>query len=329
MEGVSGAGTPSMHLDLTNFDAPVFKLLAKNDTGSAKGHQGGMVIPARLAPWFPQLDDPSLTASSTAQQNIQAELAVGDKVVALVEARYQLQTWGGTRSPERRLTRNLGAILRTADAGDIVLVQRSVTRDDLYRLTLIPKGAADYREALSLTGGQPFGSLAGIGEPVRESVVDSEQKRILQASQGGFQLFDEEAGLTESRTLRVARSRAFQREVIRAYSGKCSICGHAITLPSGRTEAEAGHIVPRSRKGADDLRNGMAFCRSHHWAFDAGVISVTPDYRIVVAEPCFDIEANAQLTSLDGKSAILPSDMALAPAHEALAWHTSNVFISG
>jgi putative restriction endonuclease len=38
-----------------DFDAPLFNVLAHNDTGQAVGHQGGIVIPKDLDPYFPQL----------------------------------------------------------------------------------------------------------------------------------------------------------------------------------------------------------------------------------------------------------------------------------
>jgi putative restriction endonuclease len=42
--------------DLTIFDRPMFKRLAPNDTGAAPGHQGGIVIPKDLGPYFPDLE---------------------------------------------------------------------------------------------------------------------------------------------------------------------------------------------------------------------------------------------------------------------------------
>jgi hypothetical protein len=39
----------------TRYDKPVFKILARNDTGQTGGHQGGLVIPKSLVKYFPDL----------------------------------------------------------------------------------------------------------------------------------------------------------------------------------------------------------------------------------------------------------------------------------
>jgi putative restriction endonuclease len=38
------------------YDSPVYKVLAANDTSSAPGHQGGVVIPKKLWEYFPPLN---------------------------------------------------------------------------------------------------------------------------------------------------------------------------------------------------------------------------------------------------------------------------------
>jgi len=45
-------------------------------------------------------------------------------------------------------------------------------------------------------------------------------------------------------------------------------------------EAEAAHIVPYSALGKDDIWNGITLCRTHHWAFDAGWLSLLDDFSI-------------------------------------------------
>jgi len=34
--------------------------------------------------------------------------------------------------------------------------------------------------------------------------------------------------------------------------------------------------------GSDDIRNGIALCQFHHWAFDPGWLSFTDDHEIIV-----------------------------------------------
>lgn len=109
-----------------DFDSPLYKLLAHNDTGQAVGHQGGIVIPKALDAYFPQLSRRVTYAAPTQEEIITADLFVGSRFLETVETRYQYQTWGGERSPERRLTRNLTAMRNLAEADDLLITERSI-----------------------------------------------------------------------------------------------------------------------------------------------------------------------------------------------------------
>lgn len=123
--------------ELSDFDRPVFKQLAHNDTGKAKGHQGGIVIPKDLDAYFPQLLGSTSADNPTLDENIRAVLVVGGREIGTVDTRYQIQTWKGERNPERRLTSNLGPLRDQADANDILLIERNLDDRSLYRLTLL------------------------------------------------------------------------------------------------------------------------------------------------------------------------------------------------
>ncbi len=84
-------------------DTSVFKKLAHNDTGQAAGHQGGIVIPKAISQFFPPLPAVTATGGPTEDSFLSADLFVDGQRVDTVQTRYQHQTWGGTRSPERRL----------------------------------------------------------------------------------------------------------------------------------------------------------------------------------------------------------------------------------
>jgi putative restriction endonuclease len=62
--------------ELPEFDAPVFKRLARNDTGQAAGHQGGLVIPQALDSYFPQLVGATTSTSPTVDRDVRATLVV-------------------------------------------------------------------------------------------------------------------------------------------------------------------------------------------------------------------------------------------------------------
>lgn len=80
------------------FDAPLFKVLAKNDTGKAASNQGGPVIPKELQAYLPEISRPA--GVHAPGMEIDAILMIGATEVDRVKARYQVQTWGGTRSRE-------------------------------------------------------------------------------------------------------------------------------------------------------------------------------------------------------------------------------------
>lgn len=72
----------------------------------------------------------------------------------------------------------------------------------------------------------------------------------------------------------------FRGLVMRAYDTRCSICTlrHSALL-------DAAHIIPDADPdGVAAVRNGIALCKIHHAAYDAGIIGISPDYKIGVRE---------------------------------------------
>ena len=57
----------------------------------------------------------------------------------------------------------------------------------------------------------------------------------------------------------------------------------------------------------DDLRNGLCLCRRHHWAMDAGWISVGNDYTILVREDLPDHDDYRFIAVYEGEKLCLPS----------------------
>jgi putative restriction endonuclease len=316
-----------MDFDFVNFDMPIFKMLASNDTGEASGHQGGMVIPRAIEHFFPVLSSEVTAASPTVEKIIWAELFVGSVYLSTVNTRYQLQTWGGKRSPEYRLTNGLSALRNEARGNDVLVIQRSVTDSNLYRLTLVKQTAKLFEQISERFNGRRWGALYQDDEPVIKAVAMSEVARQESMVEQPFEMFDPVPRILERRTATIARSRAFATVVATSYQNTCSVCGFALTLPNGRSEIEASHIVPRSRAGADDVRNGLALCRSHHWAFDAGLFSITEGRTVYVPEVVLRIGANAHLARHNNQPINLPIRLERWPATEALSWHFENTLL--
>ena len=307
-----------------DFDRPLFKKLANNDTGAAAGHQGGIVITTDMAVYFPQLTVPTSSLSPTVDIGVRAALFLENVQVGLVDTRYQYQTWGGTRL-ERRLTSNLGAIRRAASKHDYLIIERSLSDPNFYRLTLLRKGTQEFKAFAAKVGSRNWGPVDLSDTPVAETQIISFEKMQESRELSPFNMFDSSAVLRDSRVARIARSAAFKRRLLPLYDYRCAICGLSHAGKSGHWEAEAAHIVPRSLKGADDARNGLVLCKSHHWAFDSGLFGIASN-RTVVLQPAAAAEPrNAHLLPFQGKPITGPSITSFEPSPDALAWHRENV----
>lgn len=314
-----------MASDLSEFDRPLFKRLAHNDTGQAAGHQAGVVIPKEMDRYFPQLSAKITEINPTASVTISAALFDGDRFLREVETRYQYQTWGGTRSPERRITGNLSALRDLAEQDDILVIERGISDPTRYRLTLLRQGTPKYAEVLSSAAGRRWGPLSSLDRPVMESEVIAAHGQQQAREQTPFELFDAGAEVLESRVKRIARARAFQKRLLDLYGRRCAICGEAYCRSDGKSEAEAAHIVPRRLKGADDARNGLLLCKSHHWAFDYGLLGIGADRKIVVPNSTLLLPTNQSLSHWLGQPIREPNDPALMPSDIALEWHRLNI----
>jgi len=142
-----------------DWEAPFFKVLAKNDTGEGKGHQAGVLIPKSLRQYFPQLSGVTSSRRPTIDQRVNAELYVGEQFLSIVDTRYQYQSWSDTRSHEARLTDQLGPIHRIAQRGDVLIMQRSTLTENLFRLTLVKKSGQYFELVRPAIGRRRWGPL--------------------------------------------------------------------------------------------------------------------------------------------------------------------------
>ena len=122
------------------------------------------------------------------------------------------------------------------------------------------------------------------------------------------------------------RSAAFRREIMRMYNYTCAICQLRILTASGESVTEAAHIIPFSVSQNDDVRNGISLCKLHHWAFDKGLISVSENYRVMIARL---IESEGPVESMlsvfRNSAVLLPEHNQLYPSQHALDWHRQNI----
>jgi hypothetical protein len=127
---------------------------------------------------------------------------------------------------------------------------------------------------------------------------------------------------------RVARDEAFGRLVLDLYGRTCAVCGSKWVVRK-RFEAEAAHIRLVHNNGSDDLRNGIALCRFHHWAFDTGIFSLTDNLEVMISPKVGKFSQQPdQMVLLSGRKLNLPMKEEARPSLEAVRWHRANVFVS-
>ncbi len=299
------------------FDSPVFKILANNDTGAASGHQGGMVIPADLDPYFPRLEGTPTPEQPTLDADVTLELWIHDKPYGVVQSRYQFQTWGAGRSLERRLTGGFPEWRNEARGGDVAVFQRSVADERYYRLTLYKQEqvSPEIQDAIQRSS-KRWGIVDTGLPPVTNELISKVESEVLADEPAS--IFEERERIERS-AYRIARGHGFRSAVIKAYRGLCCVTGEAIFAPSGHSSSDAAHIVPVEMNGADVVQNGLALRKDLHWAFDRGLWSITDERRIILS-PLAD-QANPILREISGCELAEPENEAWEASINAIEWH--------
>jgi len=315
-----------MFVDLLNdseWDTPFFKRLAHNDTGRAKGHQGGLAFPKDLRAFLPQLDG-SLTTEEvpTVDRGLAVDFFEGFNWLSEGRVRYQFQTWRGTRSPESRLTSGMRVVLRDAEEGDYLLMQRSLSSLDRFRFFLIRKASPEFLELAPLLGARRWGALWEGRPPLVQQEFTEAKSELVQLLSQPFHVIGDEVARTSGIHSRIARSTVFRTTVRYEYDATCAVSGVGLRTPAGHVEVEAAHIVPLKSGGSDDIRNGFALTSTLHWAFDHGLFGIEPDSRkVFIPRAVQAMESCAFLKAFEGVP-LRESKTKESRAHrDAFSWH--------
>ena len=252
-----------------------------------------------------------------------------DEVIFLEDGRW-LMTYsprsGGLNVPDNR------ALVKCMDERVPLAVFKQMTekRDRQYGSTYLVLGlglVASYDPSADVFIVESVDQSAL--EEVTGVIVDEETRYEVQLYAkltNEFQPFVEEARATYTVSA-PKREEAFRHLVLKEYDFCCAVCETKFRL-ANLIEATAAHIVPKHKKGTDDPRNGLALCRTHHWAFDAGIFSLDDDCRVLLSSRVKQAETkNFGLMSLAERRIILPENRILRPHPEALEWHRSNVML--
>ncbi|MFN8508826.1 MAG: HNH endonuclease [Dehalococcoidia bacterium] len=306
------------------YDRPFFKVLSKNDCGPDT-NQGGPAIPRDLWPYLPALPDPG-PSTVTEETFLLLDLFDGDTPVGTVNSRWHYQTWSGTRAPEGRITQGLKPrLLKTASEGDILVFQRRADCLDRYRVTLVRGPGSAHASLLERIGGARWGAL-GIPPTDLTSITD-EVAAIRALANGPFSPVARDTTLTP----RLIRDAAFRSVVLAGYDRRCAACGTGLVVPIDKAahlppcEPEAAHIIPVDAGGPDDPRNGLALCRTHHWAFDRLILYVDEHRLWRVVDTSKRENRNDSLNDLDGLHLAAPVAGFPHPHEAALAWRREQV----
>jgi putative restriction endonuclease len=125
----------------------------------------------------------------------------------------------------------------------------------------------------------------------------------------------------ERETLQRVHQPVFRSMVLRAYETRCAVCALA-----HRELLDAAHIVSDKEKhGVASVQNGLSLCKIHHAAYDAGILGISPDYRIAIRDDIL-LEVDGPLLEHglkrlhDKRLMVLPTRRTDRPDPELLNW---------
>ena len=224
------------------------------------------------------------------------------------EGFWHLRRWRDTNPPtSMRQLQSVGAY--------------AVLDDALFYFLRIP----EYREILRQTLIDRY--FPELRQEIEYLTVEQEAKeyseQLIQAAQHRFSTHRDVESIPVETPI---RSAGFRRAIMQVYAYTCAVCELNIRTASGASITDAAHIIPFSVSCNDDVRNGMSLCKSHHWAFDAGLISVSEVYQVVVSPSVTEQgPTESMLTGFRGRELWLPREREHYPAQDALTWHRERV----
>jgi putative restriction endonuclease len=141
---------------------------------------------------------------------------------------------------------------------------------------------------------------------------------VLRPDREAFQLVEEESDDYRSQRVRNRTGQAaFRQRVLAAYGYKCCVTGE-----SSLEVLDAAHIQPYVNRNSDHVQNGLCLRTDFHKLFDAGLITLDDEGRIVVSGHLLSQE----YASYHGKEVLLPPDPSYNPSKQALKLHRDIVF---
>jgi putative restriction endonuclease len=130
-------------------------------------------------------------------------------------------------------------------------------------------------------------------------------------------LYDTEPSYKELRQKERKGQQFFRALILRAYNNRCCITGEFC-----EDVLEASHIQQYISEASNAIQNGLCLRSDLHQLFDRGLITITPDHKIIVSN-----SINSQYyRSFHERSINTPTDNTQNPSREALQYHNKNIF---
>ncbi len=125
---------------------------------------------------------------------------------------------------------------------------------------------------------------------------------------------------------KIKREQTFKKIILEQYDHTCSVTGIKFKYHN-IVEAQAAHIISKSKNGSDDPRNGLALSNTAHWAFDKGIFTISDQYEIIVNPKVKSASLSKfPILEKEGQQIDLPGDQRYYPHQESLKWHREEVF---
>lgn len=190
------------------------------------------------------------------------------------------------------------------------------------------EAAVNHIESLTkLINDHPTIHLDGLDDVIETKEYLEEKKESAENSRTDVTIPDKEVEETSddvereyTQVRRKQRDQKFKYRVKQVYDDTCAVCGTQRRTPDGRPEVEAAHIQPAGDEGPDKIKNGIALCKLHHWAFDNGWLSVDDDYSIIIRDAPH-VNGYEEFSKLEGNKLVLPDNEALHPEQDFFQHH--------
>ena len=173
--------------------------------------------------------------------------------------------------------------------------------------------------SLNIVQGKTYDVDSGIGKELWDAV----QLRVRSQPVGRDQIGDGTVMWSNPALVRQRLGQgAFRVVVTDTYERHC-----AVTQEKALPALEAAHIRPVAQEGKHRIDNGLLLRSDVHKLFDAGYVTVTPDFKFRASRKLKDDFHNGEeYFRLNGTGIWLPHDTDSRPNREFLEWHGDTVF---